>query len=191
MENLQLLEYIGKTKTQNLTDEIQKEYRELVNKKYPNSHNIITNSLIQVTDLDDTEIKSIGMSCVNDLFLNNLLVMLSFIWSGTGSFTDKLQAGAGFPFTNITNSTSVKFNNPDLGGILGSRVQLGSGSTPPLMDNTSVETPLTSGSPEQDRAICGDSSYSVGLSKITIPTVISPTNGSGTIRESVLFGHWT
>lgn len=189
MENSQLLELIGKTKTKNLVDDIHKEYRELIKKEFPNKENLIkTNALISVTDVGETEIKSIGMSCVKDLWLNNWQIAMSFLLAQNPSFTSLRQ------ISNVGQnvffiSSGRCFNNIEISN-QGQSVFLGSGSTPPVMDNFNIETALTSGAPESSIVPTGESSYSFGLGKVTIPTLISPTNGSGTIRESVLFGKW-
>ncbi len=190
MENSQLLEHIGETKTKKLTDDIQKEYRELITKTFPEKENLIkTNSLIQVTDIDETEIKSIGMSCVNDLFINGWLVFISRVLGAQGGFTNLMRnSGNGQVNTYFTNSAFGMLLNTN-GGSTGSRIALGSGTNPPVMDNFNVQTRLI-GSPQSGDAVCGESVYSVGLSKITIPAVIAPTSDSGTIRESCLFGRW-
>jgi len=191
MENSQLLEYIGETKTRNLKDEIQKEYHELVRKQFPDKANFVrSNSLISVTDVNETEIKSIGMSCIDDLFLNNWLTIMSFLLGGQGGFIAMPQSGGIGINTRIANSLGNKINNYTAGDV-GYGVRLGSGSAPPAMNNFNVEIGLTSGVPENGTVRSGDSVYSVGLSKITMPTLISPTFGAGTITESVLFGLWS
>ncbi len=192
MENSQLLEYIGKTKTKNLVDDIQKEYCELQIKTFQDRENFVkSSSLISVTDFNETEIKSIGMSCINDLFLNNWGRFLAFILGAqAGNVNLKGTTNIGSDVT-VCNTTNNKFNSyvtPNF--VTGTTLRLGLGATPPAMNNFNVETGLTSGAPEASTAICGDSSYSAGLGKITIPTVIAPTTGAGTIRESVLFGKW-
>ncbi len=193
MENSQLLEYIGKTKTRNLKDEIQKEYHELIKKQYPNDEKFVrTNALISVTDLDETEIKSIGMSCLNDLFVNNWGLYLQFLLGGQGGFTGLIRQISNVgQNVRFTNSSSRMFNSTDDSlRDQGTVLFLGSGTNPPQLDNFSVQTALTSGSPENTTNGTGTSNYNFGLGKVVIPTLISPTNGAGTIRESTLFGKW-
>ena len=70
IENQILLDYVGKTKTKNLIDEIQSAYFEIKKKSFPESVNPVSENTL-ISAINDGEIKSLGMSCLNDLLLDN------------------------------------------------------------------------------------------------------------------------
>lgn len=188
MENMQLLENIGKTKTRNLMDDIKKQYFELKQKTFPDSKNPLSNlALIDVTDPNDTEIKSLGMSCVNDLITQNMLVWLQGVMSGSGvlnmvdfanvAIQMQFNANDGNAWTNLNVGTG------------GTRIQVGSGVTAPNKDDYNIETAFPS-APESLRTGTTDGVYSVGLSQATCSATISPTTDAGTINEAGFFGNW-
>ncbi len=79
MENQILLEKIGETKTQKIIDDCNKIYMEQFRKEYPNyfeSNYIKSICKVITTPENSNEIKGIGMSCMNDLFLKNFAIFL-------------------------------------------------------------------------------------------------------------------
>ncbi len=187
MENSQLLEHIGETKTKKLIDSIQSEYKELQRKQFPKSENLTkTCCVVSVLEKNETEIKSIGMSCVNDLFLDNWGLFLAVLLGGQGGFFSFRQiSNVGQNMFVVRNLT--KYN--ETSGAVGAKVQIGQGSTPPTRSDFAIDSAFAS-SPENSLQNVGTASYQVGLSKITIPIQITPTGGSGSIAEAVLFGQW-
>ncbi len=188
MENSQLLEYIGETKTKKLQDSITKEYFELFHKKFPAyNENHKMNSLVTVTD--KKEIKSIGMSCINDLINDNWGKMIKALISG-----DLAVIPPAVDRQNTTNNalivyrTTDQFNSTNTAGLVGSVIQAGSGSTPATRQDFNIETALI-GLPQATFNPTGDGSWSSGLGQILIPSQIVAGQG-GTIRETVLFGNW-
>jgi len=186
IENQQVLEFIGKTKTQKLIDEITAIYKENFLKQFPKYQEFAKCiSIVSVTEKD--EIKSIGMSCINDLISDNFGEMFRRLWTSGGTaslidFNNNL-----FSYTTVgTQETYV-----DTAGVttLGSAVQIGSGVTPATRQDFSIESAFAS-SPENVKTFTGDGGWNSGLGKITISTLISPTTGSGAISETVLFGVW-
>ncbi len=70
MENQILLEKIGETKTQKLIEDCDKIFMEQFRKEFPNyfeTNYLKSIAKVVVTKPKSTEIKGIGMSCINDL----------------------------------------------------------------------------------------------------------------------------
>jgi len=189
MENSQILEHIGKTKTQKLIDEIHSEYFELKSKKFPVSKNEINDTCL-VTAIDDKEIKSIGMSCINDLLLDNF----GYFFQGAFlRFASALPLVAdsglvetadfiGFP------AFSARYN-ANSSVTIGTRFQVGMGLTPALRSDFKIETPFVS-APESNITNTGLGVYTAGLSRVNVAGVISPTGDVGVISEFVMFAKW-
>ena len=153
MENQHLLQYIGKTKTQKISDEINRDYRERFEKQFPTFFNplqIKTKAYSLVSVLRDNEIKGIGMSCMNDLILDNFGKIFSAFFMNTGntiSVADILSP----PNTTIDiwgSNTDNIFSTQ--GGGAGTFIHIGSGSTPPARTDFDIESPFGS-SPENSR----------------------------------------
>lgn len=179
MENSQLLEHIGKTKTQKLLNEISKSYFELKEK----SKNRL-NPMCIVSVEKENEIKSIGMSCVNDLFLNNFGLFFGALLSGNRTTQIvKNQSGSNKNLRMWGNSNM--FNVTDVITV-GGMVKIGSGSTPASRSDFTIQTPFGN-SPENSLRNTGNAGYNSGLGQVTIPTLISPTGGAGSISEAGLF----
>ncbi len=186
MENSQLLEHIGKTKTKKLLDEITKEYYENKKKVFPISQNLLNPSCI-VSVIKEKEIKGIGMSCINDLLLDNFGVWYSAIFSGnqTGEINNVGDVSEEFDW----NGESTAYNNSVTPNVIGSKVQVGQGLTPASIGDFTIETPFGV-APESNRNNTGIGTYTVGLSQIFVPSAISPTTGSGDISEAGLAMRW-
>ncbi len=193
IENEEILQHIGKTKTQKLQDEITKEYFERYDKKFPliNEVDIFHKSLalITITKPNETEIKNIGMSCLNDLLLDN--------W---GNCLNSLLSGAS---ANLTNISGVANSGTFWGGSnfftqaltsaptspVGTECKVGAGLSTPQRTDFNIETPFGS-SPENSFRNTGNGGWNSGLGQVTISTLISPTGGSGSIGEAGLFAEW-
>lgn len=63
------------------------------------------------------------------------------------------------------------------------QIQIGKGTTPVTRGDFNIENPFTNGGVEDNKISCLTFGYSSPLGKITIPTLISPTFGSGAITE--------
>ena len=189
MENSQLLEYIGETKTQKLKDEITKTYFENFHKQYPNfTYNHKMNSLVTVTN--EKEIKSIGMSCINDLITDTWANFLGVLLVGGGAVlptpptisniaTHKLNVYSGF--------SNDKFNNFGFGSV-GTQMQIGKGLDPAIRQNFNIQTPFTN-APESGRISTGVGGWISGLGQVQIPIQIV-SGGAGAISETCLYGKW-
>jgi len=194
MENSQLLQYIGQTKTKNLQEEITKEYFEIFHKRFPNfGENHKMNSLVTVTK--DSEIKKIGMSCMNDLIMDNWGLILQQIIAGNdGLGNDAFVTPPATDNEGTTNNaikvygTSLCFNMTDTvpAGLFGSTIRIGKGTTPVTRQDFKIETAFTAGAPENDPVGTGDGGWNSGLGQISIPMQLV-AGAFGAISETCLF----
>ncbi len=183
IENSQLLEHIGKTKTQKLIDEISSEYRELKLKAFPNpKYDIANMSIVTVNEPNETEIKSIGMSCVNDLLVENFLTWLHGILRGTGDF-NMTNTGGGVNIVKFNALASNNWQFANASGSIGTRIQLGSGAGAPAFSDFSIQTVFPS-SPENAQIGTTAGVYFLGLATANCSAIFSPVTDSGTVRET-------
>ncbi len=193
IENSQLLEIIGKTKTKNLIDDISKHYFEIQKKEFGSNNISKALSIVSVSQPKETEILDIGMSCIQDILSDNWGEFLKGILTSnqTVSLTDdagtprSVQLGGGV--SGNLNPYNVN-NNP--AGQVGSICRIGKGTTPATRQDISIETAFTNGGIEDGTISTGSGGFNVGLSQIDIPCVISPLAGSGAISETGLFTRW-
>jgi len=191
MENSQILEHIGKTKTQKLIHEITHEYLERKNKKYPPIENPL-NTACLVSVVEEKEIKSIGMSCINDLLNNNFALFIKGAFLNGGTQTEMLDVANVITEVRFTGASATRYNNNQASNFspVGSYVQVGQGTTPALIDNFAIETPFSNGGIEDSRRGTGIGAYFAGLNDVLVSSVISPTIGGGSISEAGLFAQW-
>jgi len=182
MENQILLEKIGETKNQKLIDDCYKIYKENFRKEFPNyfesNH---SKSLSIVTTTENFEIKSIGMSCLNDLLLDNWGNFLNGFMGGNSSAQSlKITTGqtraVGMWGTGQSNWNSVSV------GSTGSSISVGSGTTPAVRSDIVLETSVLGLS-------MGNGGWNSGLAKIDIPASNNSVS-SFTLSETGLFGVW-
>ncbi len=164
IENNQLLELVGKTKTQKLLDEITSEFQETFMKKYPDYSKYYptkANSIVTVTE--ENEIKKIGMSCLNDLFSDQWALILGLIFSngGDNNVIPKNSFGNhNFRFAGLGLNDQFNATNKVTQG--GGSTDIGSGLTPPTRLDTQIQTLKTN----IQNASAG---YNSGLGKISCP----------------------
>ncbi len=183
-----MLEYIGKTKTKNLVDEIQSKYFEVVEKKFPKVGGIYSMKprvCCLVTALKDNEILEIGLNCKNDLILDNFGAMLAGMVSGKQiTWTMKSTSAQVNNFRNSgANITDFLSSVGNVGNSNGARMNIGSGSTPPTRQDFAMETQI---------AGLGvfPASYNSGLAKVSYAGVFSPTSTNDTVREVSVAVRW-
>jgi len=185
IENSQLIEYVGETWNEKLKNQISKEYFELKQKYQINENNVYPMSIVRVTDQNETEIKSIGMSCINDILNDNFGNFLRGFFSGTiqdiTPMTNQLNQNK--PIR--TNGNSLPFNSTDSGNI-GSEMQIGKGVSVALRTDFNIESPFAS----IPRFPTGNGGYNSGLGQITVDGLFSPTAEAGSISETVFFAVW-
>ncbi len=191
MENSHLLEYIGKTKTNNLIESINAEYFENFTKKYPNYYQAeISKASSLVTVTKENEIKKIGMSCLNDLLNDNFgKTMGGIMYSASaetnlidfnGNTRNLLFRGSGLGGSTIFNTVSAPLNPT------GTLIQIGSGNTPATRQDFNIETPFSS-APENVRRATGNGGWNSPLGQVSAPMSPFGTGGSGTINETCFF----
>ena len=190
IENSQILEHIGKTKTEKLIQEITHEYLERKNKKYPPVENPL-NSACVVSVVEEKEIKQIGMSCLNDLLNNNFALFIKGAFNRGGTQTEMRDVSNIVTEVRFTGASATRYNNNQTTQTtpIGSRVQVGSGITPATRSDFNIETAFVGGVVAQRRPT-GIGVYFAGLNDVLISSVISPTLGGGSISEACLYAQW-
>jgi hypothetical protein len=190
-ENQQLLEHIGKTKTKNLVQDIQNEYFEIVKKTFPKKENpvqnIKANALVFAHKPNDSEIKSIGMSCINDLINDNFAKFWGGIISRTSPVTlNRLTGGSAVLLDLYRQADSFADTNGNNGShALGCQFAIGSGVATPLRTDTDVQTIIQSiFSP------VGNAGWNSGLGQVQVTGNSAVLIGSGSISETGFFGRW-
>ena len=183
----QILEYIGKTKTPNLLDDISKLYLELHEKKFPDYH-YNTKALSIVSIVKNNEIKKIGMSKVDDLLTDNWgIFMQGLIGCQTVTFKTFLNTNESILFTNggalQTNSYNVV--NSGAGGC-GGLIQVGQGTTPASRSDFNIQIPFGT-APESNITSISNSGWNSGLGQLDIPLTIGNAGSFGSISETCLF----
>jgi len=166
IENSQLLELVGKTKTQKLLDEITSEFQETFMKKYPDySEFYPTKANSIVTVVKDNEIKKIGMSCMNDLFSAQFGIMLGLIFTDQGDSNIKPRnfiINENFIPSGSFNIQGDQFNNTASATDTGGVTRIGAGTTPPTRADIQLES-------ERQFAENANAGYNSGLGKISCP----------------------
>jgi len=181
MENSQLLEHIGKTKTDNLIRDIQKEYFEQRQKKFENKNETI-NPMSVVSAIKDGEIKSLGMSCISDLLLDNWGKFYACFLGRTNQqvMQDISNITRNFNWSGTNRMWNNQYNS------CGTSVQIGQGATPAQITDYGINTPFVGGI-ESTRRSTGIGFYTVGLSTANVSTHWSPMSQNGSIAETVFF----
>jgi len=186
----QILDYIGETKTKKLVENIQKEYFELVRKTFCQKSNPIQNlqssCLVMIHDQNETEIKGIGISSLNDLINDNFGVFFGAILSRS-TFANLKQDTGVFRSTRIFGQSDTFGDTNGASGshALGSQFAIGSGTTPPARGDFTVEGLI--------QAIfnpSGNAGYNSGLGQVSITGVSPVLIGSGSIGNAVMYGRW-
>lgn len=191
MENEYLLDYIGRSQTPKVKDDILKYCIEKKNKFCGFDGYNLPMSVISVTPPGDNEIKSLGASVLSDLILNNFGLWITGVLGmrgGTSSFTNEsggaetveLVGGGSNQFNCAQDSDASK--NPSTG----SYFRLGSSAVAPTRNDFKINTLLGS-TPESSLQATGDGLYSSILGRAIISRAFPGASGSDTVREMGLF----
>ncbi len=187
MENQQLLEYIGDTNSEKLIQNIAKQYGEDFNKRFPEYYHDLNGecakavSLVTVTDPNENEIKSIGMSCMNDLLNDNFGAFLKGILGIQTMTPMKNLSDAVIQFT--VPSGTLAYNMFNISGI-GSTLRLGNGATPATRQDFNIEAPFGTAPESNAFSLAGVAGWNSGLGQILFSGSIS-AGGSGAVSETV------
>lgn len=183
-----LQELIGVTKTQKVLDDIQKQYLEIHNKKFPN-YEYIAKAMSIVSSVDKNKgIKHIGMSIPDDLFTDNFGLFLTGLIGGeTVLMKDIGNVSKSYQFCcgNIVNTQSYNVTNNG-SPTVGCRVQVGKGTTPATRADFNIETPFAV-SPLSIRNSSGISAWNSILGVIDLASIITPAGENDSVSESCLF----
>ncbi len=193
IENSQVLEYIGETKTENRLNDISKEYFEIQQKEFPNFQISKSLSIVSITKPKESEILGIGISCINDLLNDNWGEFLRVLFSSyaNATFTDDAGASDSYQFSNGISGNASPYNvNNNPAGQVGSVIQVGKGLATKTRSMFDTQIPFTNGGVEDNKRNTGNGGFNVGLSQVDIPCQISPTASSGAISEANLFSRW-
>jgi len=181
MENQILLDKIGDTKSKNVIDDCYKIYKENFQKQFPKyfetNHTKLC-SLVTATDKD--EIKSIGMSCINDLLTDNYGLWLNAIMGGIGVNITLRETGNQFRTVRMWSGGDT-YNTTNQGSV-GTAIQVGTGTTPATRQDFIIENLALS-------LISGNGGYNSGLGKIDIPANNVAT-ANFQLSETTLLGVW-
>ena len=125
----------------------------------------------------------------NNLILNNFGLMLAGLIrapiAAAGNLITLNDIVPSAQTIRANNTAVYTFNCANLA--IGTQVQAGNGTTAAARANTNIETALGT-APENTRFATGDGSYVNGI--ITFSGSVT-AGGSGTIRETGLFGAWS
>ncbi len=180
MENQILLEKVGNTKNKKLIDDCYKIYKEKLFKQYPEYFETNHSKMVSlVTTTENFEIKSIGMSCLNDLLTDNWGKFLNGFMGGITSVNLKIISGLDKDF--LMWGSGSTWNNRQAGAV-GSLIQVGSGTVTATRQDFALANFVASLS-------SGVGGWNSGLGKIDIPANAIATS-SFTISETGLFGVW-
>jgi len=174
-------QFLGETKSQKIIDDVFHIYKEDFAKQFPNYfENNHSKLFALVSSVKDGEIKSLGMSKVDDLLTDNWGNFLGALLNGN-RFAPMNDVG-GSPRTPSIYSISDSLFNQTGNGAVGTSISVGNGSTPPTRADINIESSLQG-------IGCGDGGWNSGLGKIDIPAsaVSSFTNS---ISEVCLFATW-
>jgi len=188
IENSQLIKYVGETWNEKLKNQISKEYFELKQKQTAIiENNVYPMSIVRVTDPNETEIKSIGMSCINDILSDNWGNFLKGFFTGTGinhNMTNSVNQSK--PIR--TNGTVAVYNSTSAGTV-GTNMQIGKGTTPATRQDFFIGNPFLV-APENNEFVTGFGGYNSGLGQVTVGGLLTPTGGAGSISETILLARW-
>jgi len=182
MENQILLDKIGDTKTQKLIDDCNKIYKENFTKQFPKYFdNNFTKACSLVCVTEKNEIKSIGMSCLNDLLLDNWGNFLNGFMGGNSSAQQLRQTSGTFRTVGMWGGAQSLWNSTSVGST-GSSISVGTGTTPATRQDFVLETSVLG-------LGMGNGGYNSGLAKIDIPAQNISTIAFS-LSETGLFGVW-
>jgi hypothetical protein len=184
MENQILSEKIGSTYSQKLIDECEAIYKENFLKKFPEyfeKNHTKMSCLIATTE--NLEIKSIGMSCLDDLLTDNWGAFFGGLFSGnnpTGGLAQMKNSAGVQANLRVWGNQIRLFNLTNVA--VGMLIKTGTDSTTPTRQDVNLGSLV-------DTLSSGNGGYNSGLAKVEMPaSKVSTTNYS--IEESGLFGIW-
>jgi hypothetical protein len=182
MENQLLLEKIGQTKTDRLIRECENIYKENFAEKFPNyfENKNTLKSFSIVTITENKEVKSIGMSKVEDLLTDNFGKWFGAFIYPTSPIT--MEDDSSTNRTVTMWATGGTWNSVNIGGAVGTQVEVGTGTNVATRQDVALQNP-------QQILNSSDGGWNSSLGQVDIPATI-PSTFSGNISEVGLFGVW-
>lgn len=187
MENEYLLDYIGQTKSNKISNDI---HNYVLEQKIKDCFNLPM-AIIDLHNPNDKEILGLGVSITNDLILDNFGKMMNCI---VGMRTTTLQDDSDNPIqcsvsANTVNVFTYGFNlqrTPDNITPIGSKFKLGDSGLSPTRTDFKINNDLPS-SPEKDYQNSGLGIVNSGLGSITTSRAYPNAIGTGTVKEFGFF----
>ncbi len=181
MENQQLLEKIGQTKTDRLISECENIYKETFAEKFPKYfyRNNTVKSFSIVTVTENKEVKSIGMSKVEDLLTDNFGKWFGGFIYPTNDF-QMIDESAVSRTMEMWGTSTWNINNG--GGDVGTRIKVGHGTTPATRQDIAMEN-------FDQELNSSDGGWNSGLGQVDVPATV-PSDFADNISEVGLFGSW-
>lgn len=147
-------------------------------------------ALVIIGEPESKEILDIGGSLPGDLFVDNW----GTVWAGL--FRAPINGNTAVTLTDTSNTARQLYSMEDAGAtfnasnaIIGSRIQVGSGTTAPARSDYKIQTAFAT-APENALFDTGTGSYAAGSGNITVSGSITAGNEAGTINEAILAGVW-
>ncbi len=178
IENQFLMQHIGKTKTKNLVEEINKNWHEDFLNKFPSYDKIVkANSLLTTTK--ENEIKNIGMSCINDLLSDSFGLWFGHLLGQIG----------GYNMINVGNvskaykalGAGTKWNNTDNSVAIGCAILVGTGTTPATRQDFKIETAFTG------EISTGNGGWNSGLGQVSFSMSPLVAGGGASLSETAWY----
>jgi len=183
MQNQELLEFTGETKTQNVLDDIRNIWKEKFDKMFPDYFSKNYSKCFSiVSSVKDGEIKNIGMSQVDDLLVTNWAFWFGkfmFNDGGTYQFFDDSGVSRDLIIWKSADAPKTMWSSSPASG---SKIKVGNGDTPPTIADFDLTNPLQFFN-------TGTAGTDVPNGQINIPATIGSTF-TDDIKETGLFGHW-
>ena len=172
-----LEDLIGQTKSSKVMQECLNIYKEDFNKKFPNYfQDNYTKMVSLVSATEENEIKSLGMSCIDDLLTDNWGKWFGALVFPTTPITLKNNVDVD-AIVNMWSSGGT-YNSTNLGSI-GSQIDVGNGTTLPTRQDFAIESLL-------QVLTSGNGGYNSGLGQVDIPGTGTSTF-SDDIAETALY----
>jgi hypothetical protein len=193
MKNQYLLDFIGQTKTDKLVNDFHNYLLEEKIKKLGFNPRISESCLIIVQE--NKEIKSLGGSKPNDLLVDNFGEWLAGMHRALGGGISTFSIIDTSSVAQVLNWYEASDQQFTAGGNsntvpVGTEIQIGRGTTPPIRQDVNIETAFSNGGVEDSAISTGTGSYVPSQAQVRVPATIAPTTGSGSISETVLFAKW-
>jgi len=182
--NQELLQYKGYTAKEKVISDCHKILQENKLKELGYLPRPNESCLITVLDKNKEEILGIGGSKPSDLILDNWGTWWALMGGVNNGFFFPKQTNGSTANNFKSKGTTQNWYNFTLSATAGTRIQVGSGATPPTRADFFVDTAFGT-SPESVSFNTPIGGYNSGLGQISYGASIGATGGSGTVAEAI------